>query len=41
MLGAYLIWKFFKKTKIVPLADIPLENALRQADSEAEVRYHD
>lgn len=32
MLTAYLIWKFYKKTKIVSLKEIPLEEALMQAE---------
>jgi amino acid transporter len=32
VLVAYLSWKFFKKTKIVSLKEIPLEEALMQAD---------
>lgn len=31
MLAAYLIWKVCKKTRIVSLKEIPLEEALRQA----------
>jgi yeast amino acid transporter len=31
VLCAYGIWKLLKKTKIVALKDIPLEDALRQA----------
>ncbi|PSR78784.1 amino acid permease/ SLC12A domain-containing protein [Coniella lustricola] len=38
---AYLIWKFYKKTKITKLEDIPLEDALRQADAEQQQAYHD
>lgn len=41
VVSAYLIWKFLKKTKITDLADIPLTDALRQADLENEARYHD
>ncbi|KAK5989280.1 Dicarboxylic amino acid permease [Cladobotryum mycophilum] len=32
VLGAYLIWKFYKKTNFVSLAEIPLEAALQQAE---------
>ena len=32
MLAAYLIWKLLKKTKIVSLSDIPLEEAFAQAE---------
>jgi yeast amino acid transporter len=32
VLFAYLIWKFTKKTKIVPLKSIPLDDAIEQAD---------
>lgn len=32
VLAAYLIWKFYKKTKIVALKEIPLEEALMQAE---------
>lgn len=31
VLLAFLIWKFWKKTKIVSLSKIPLEEAFRQA----------
>lgn len=41
VISAYLIWKFYKKTKIYNLSDIPLMDALRQADLEEEARYHD
>lgn len=41
VISAYLIWKFIKKTKITALADIPLSDALRQAELEDEARYHD
>ena len=33
MLFAYLIWKFVKKTKIVPLSAIALDEAFAQADT--------
>ncbi|KAK6087677.1 Dicarboxylic amino acid permease 3 [Seiridium cupressi] len=36
VLCAYLIWKFIKKTKIVPLESIPLVEALAQADQYPE-----
>ncbi|KAJ8123956.1 hypothetical protein O1611_g9474 [Lasiodiplodia mahajangana] len=32
VLAAYLIWKLWKKTKIVSLSEIPLEEAFRQAE---------
>ncbi|KID90568.1 Amino acid/polyamine transporter I [Metarhizium guizhouense ARSEF 977] len=32
VLAAYFIWKFVKKTKIVALADIPLQRAFERAD---------
>ena len=32
VLAAYLIWKYVKKTKIVALKEIPLEEALLQAE---------
>ncbi|KAK8039407.1 hypothetical protein PG993_007818 [Apiospora rasikravindrae] len=32
VLGAYLIWKFLKKTEVVPLDSIPLLAALEQVD---------
>ncbi|KAF3766871.1 hypothetical protein M406DRAFT_251863 [Cryphonectria parasitica EP155] len=41
VLAAYLIWKLIKKTKITALEDIPLEDALKQADLEEEARYQD
>jgi amino acid transporter len=31
VLTAYLIWKLWKKTEVVPLSAIPLEEAFRQA----------
>ncbi|KAI1330120.1 amino acid permease/ SLC12A domain-containing protein [Xylariaceae sp. FL0255] len=36
VLGAYLLWKFFKKTKILALADIPLQEAFKLAESSIE-----
>lgn len=36
VLTAYLVWKFVKKTKVVPLRDIPLKAALDQADQQPE-----
>ncbi|KAG8419415.1 hypothetical protein J3458_004283 [Metarhizium acridum] len=36
VLAAYFIWKFVKKTKIVALADIPLQRALERADQKYE-----
>ncbi|KAF4121983.1 hypothetical protein GMORB2_7576 [Geosmithia morbida] len=36
VLGAYLIWKFLKKTSIVSLKSIPLVEALDQADKARE-----
>ncbi|ROW07007.1 hypothetical protein VPNG_06666 [Cytospora leucostoma] len=44
VLSAYLIWKFIKKTKIYKLDEIPLADALKQADLEEAARvqaYHD
>lgn len=44
VLCAYLIWKFTKKTEIYALKDIPLADALRQAELEEAARvpnYHD
>ncbi|KAJ4407112.1 hypothetical protein N0V82_009982 [Gnomoniopsis sp. IMI 355080] len=38
---AYLIWKFTKKTKLYSLTEIPLEDALKQAELEVEEIYHD
>ncbi|KAI7764595.1 hypothetical protein LZL87_003800 [Fusarium oxysporum] len=35
--AAYLIWKFVKKTKIVPLAEIPLQDAFRKSEEDHEV----
>ncbi|RWA10220.1 hypothetical protein EKO27_g4871 [Xylaria grammica] len=32
VLAAYLIWKLWKKTKMVSLSDIPLEEAFKQAE---------
>jgi amino acid permease len=32
VLAAYLIWKLWKKTKILALSDIPLEEAFKQAE---------
>lgn len=37
MLTAYGIWKILKGTKIVPLADIPLVEALERAAQDQEV----
>ncbi|KAK8930049.1 putative amino-acid permease P7G5.06 [Metarhizium anisopliae] len=36
VLAAYFIWKFAKKTKIVALADIPLQRAFERADQKYE-----
>ncbi|KAF2018639.1 hypothetical protein BU24DRAFT_101224 [Aaosphaeria arxii CBS 175.79] len=33
VIGAYLIWKFYKKTSIVPLSEIPLRKALEQTST--------
>lgn len=44
VLCAYLIWKFTKKTKFRALKDIPLADALRQAELEEVARvpsYYD
>ncbi|KAF4343904.1 dicarboxylic amino acid permease [Fusarium beomiforme] len=35
--AAYLIWKFVKKTKIVPLSEIPLQEAFRKSEEDHEV----
>ncbi|KAF5600529.1 general amino acid permease [Fusarium pseudoanthophilum] len=35
--AAYLIWKFVKKTKVVPLAEIPLQDAFRKSEEDHEV----
>ena len=32
--AAYVLWKVFKKTKIVPLADIPLREAIERAQED-------
>jgi amino acid transporter len=32
-----LIWKFVKKTKVVPLAEIPLQDAFRKSEEDHEV----
>ncbi|KAF4501416.1 general amino acid permease [Fusarium agapanthi] len=37
VIGAYLIWKFVKKTKVVPLAEIPLQDAFRKSEEDHEV----
>ncbi|KAI8670077.1 AA-permease domain-containing protein [Fusarium sp. Ph1] len=39
VIGAYLIWKFVKKTKIVSLSEIPLQDAIKKSehDRAAEV----
>ncbi|KAI1266688.1 amino acid permease/ SLC12A domain-containing protein [Xylariaceae sp. FL1019] len=36
VLTAYLIWKLVKKTKIIPLADIPLHEAFKQIEDAPE-----
>ncbi|KAI0150273.1 amino acid permease/ SLC12A domain-containing protein [Xylariaceae sp. FL1272] len=36
VLTAYLIWKLFKKTSIVPLAEIPLQEAFKQIEDVLE-----
>lgn len=36
VLGAYLIYKFVKKTKVVPLESIALHDAFDQADAYPE-----
>lgn len=41
VISAYLIWKFLKKTKIYTLSEIPLDDALKQADLEQEATYRD
>ncbi|KAF5245551.1 hypothetical protein FANTH_7303 [Fusarium anthophilum] len=35
--AAYVIWKFVKKTKVVPLAEIPLQDAFRKSEEDHEV----
>jgi amino acid transporter len=37
VLSAYLIWKIWKKTKIVSLSDIPLKDAFKQAEEAEQV----
>ncbi|KAF4960639.1 hypothetical protein FGADI_808 [Fusarium gaditjirri] len=37
VIAAYLIWKFVKKTKIVPLAEVPLQDAFRKSEEDHEV----
>lgn len=37
MLIAYVGWKYAKKTKIVSLQDIPLEEALQRAEADVEI----
>ncbi|KAK7722214.1 hypothetical protein SLS64_000747 [Diaporthe eres] len=44
VISAFLIWKFYKKTKFYSLDEIPILDALRQADIEEAdriQRYHD
>ncbi|KAG8168467.1 hypothetical protein KVR01_001216 [Diaporthe batatas] len=44
VISAFLIWKFYKKTKLYSLDEIPIADALRQADIEEAARiqrYHD
>lgn len=44
VISAFLIWKFYKKTKFYSLDEIPIADALRQADIEEAARiqrYHD
>ncbi|KAG6359685.1 hypothetical protein INS49_013208 [Diaporthe citri] len=44
VISAFLIWKFYKKTKFYSLDEIPILDALRQADIEEAARiqrYHD
>ncbi|KAI0967567.1 amino acid permease/ SLC12A domain-containing protein [Xylaria arbuscula] len=40
VLAAYVIWKFWKKTKIIPLSDIPLDEAFKQAEQVPEDNSH-
>lgn len=37
VLGAYLVWKLVKGTKIVSLSEIPLHSALEQAEQKYAV----
>ena len=37
MLTAFLAWKVFKRTKIVELAEIPLNEALARAAGDMEI----
>ena len=37
VLSAYVIWKVFKRTKIVRLEDIPLTDALERAEQDVGV----
>lgn len=37
VLTAFLLWKFIKKTKIVPLSEIPLREALADVDRYPEM----
>lgn len=39
VLAAFTIWKLLKKTKVVNLADIPLGEALDQADQYPDEEY--
>ncbi|KAH8785892.1 amino acid permease/ SLC12A domain-containing protein [Diaporthe sp. PMI_573] len=44
VISAFLIWKFYKKTQFYSLDEIPIADALRQADIEEAARiqtYHD
>ncbi|KAK2614955.1 hypothetical protein N8I77_001742 [Diaporthe amygdali] len=44
VITAFLVWKFYKRTKFYSLDEIPLADALRQADLEEAARlqrYHD
>lgn len=37
VISAYLIWKFYKGTKVVKLSEIPLHRALEQAEQKYSV----
>jgi amino acid permease len=39
VLAAYLIWRYWKGTKIVSLSEIPLEEAFRQAEQAQDDEY--
>lgn len=37
MISAYIIWKFVKKTKIVSLSEIPLQDAIKKSEQDRAV----